>query len=244
VVRLAGGRRFPVLCRDLHLLAQELDPLPGPERGWRWERRIAEGLFLRGFPVRSVAGGLEVHGAIPASGLRHQIDAEIGCRDALVIGEWKAYSGAVPKNEVLRFKAITDDIYETMSGRPPRMALMRLFGSAGDASYELRRYAARHGIALVERGRWPAPVLADSELRWPSQMAPSEGDRRRLAWLCRPMQRVLSRQPDGSLLLPRPPAERAIDALLALQDHWSERLSEILEGRSSPESRYTRRRSA
>ena len=117
---------------------------------------------------------------------------------------------------------------------------MRLFGSAGDVSKELRHYAARHGIALVERGRWPAAVLADSELRWPSQLAPTESDRRRLAWLCRPMQRVLRRQPDGSLLMPRPPAERAIDALLALHDYWSERLSDIVDRRRCPKSLFTR----
>jgi hypothetical protein len=241
MVRIGGGRRFPVLCRDLHLLAQEIDPAPGPARGWRWERQIAEALFLRGFPVRSVFGGLEVHGAVPASGLRHQIDAEIRCRDALVIGEWKAYSLPIPKNEVLRFKAVTDDIYETMSARPPRMAIMRLFGAAGDASYELRRYAARHGIAVVERSRWPAAVLADSELRWPAGMAPTDYDRRRLAWLCRPMQRVLRRQPDGSLLMSRPPREPAIDAVLALHDCWSERLSDILENRASCGPVYRRR---
>jgi hypothetical protein len=244
VVRIGGGRRFPVLCRDLYLLAQELDPVPGPARGWRWERQIAEALFLRGFPVRSVSGGLEVHGSVPASGLRHQIDAEIGCRDALVIGEWKAYSRPIPKNEVLRFKAVSDDIYETMSAQPPRMAFMRLFGAAGDASYELRRYAARHGIALVERSRWPAPVLADSELRWPARMAPTDYDRRRLAWLCRPMQRVLRRQPDGSLLMPRPPREPAIDALLALHDWWSQRLSDILENRADSDALYARRAAA
>lgn len=228
-MKLGGGRRFPVLCRDLYLLTQEIDSVSGPERGWRWEQRIAEALFVRGFPVRSVAGGLEVHGAVPASGLRHQIDAEIGCRDALVIGEWKAYRAPIPKNEVLRFKAVTDDIFDTMSTRPPRMALMRVFGAAGDVSDELRRYAARHGIALVERGRWPAAVLADTELRWPAGLAPADSDRRRLAWLCRPMQSVLRRQPDGSLLMTRAPADRAIEAVLALQDCWSERLNDILE---------------
>jgi hypothetical protein len=243
-MKLRGGRRFPVLCRDLYLLTQDFDAASGPERGWSWERRIAEALYLQGFPVRSVAGGLEVHGAVPASGLRHQIDAEIRCRDSLVIGEWKAYTAPVPKNEVLRFKAVTDDVYETMSARPPRMALMRLFGSAGDASVELRRYAARHGIALVERSRWPAAVLADSELRWPADMAPSEYDRRRLAWLCRPIQRVFRLQPDGSLRVPRPPAASAIDALLALHDWWSERLSGILENHSGAARHCAARRAA
>lgn len=220
-------RRFPALCAQLYLLAQDDDSTEGPERGWRWERRIADALAVRGFPVRSVAGGVEVHGVLPASGLRHQIDAEIVCRDAEVIGEWKAYRGAVPKNELLRFKAITDDLYDAMAVRPPRRPILRLFGVAGDASPELRWYAARHGIALVERSRWPAAVLADPLLRWPSCDGPSEIDRQRLAWLSRPLQHVYPRLSDGRLMLPRRLPDSAVEALLAIHDRWSDRLWQL-----------------
>jgi hypothetical protein len=103
-------------------------------------------------------GGIRVFGILPASGLRHQIDATIDCTDAHVIGEWKSYRGPVPKNEVLRFKAATDDLYEALIGCRVRWPIIRLFGVRGDASRELRWYAARHGIALIERSRWPAPV--------------------------------------------------------------------------------------
>jgi hypothetical protein len=48
---------------------------------------------------------------------------------------------------------------------------LRIFGVAGDASPNLRWYAARHGITLIERTRWPAPVLADPYLRWPTDAA-------------------------------------------------------------------------
>lgn len=228
-MRLRGGRRFAVLCHDLFVLAQEVDEARGPVRGTRWEHRIADALAARGFPATSIPGGVEVHGVVPASGLAHQTDAEITCRDALVIGEWKAYRGTVPKNEVLRFKATSDDLYEAMSGRVPRLPVMRLFGVAGDAGHELRWYAARHGVALVERSRWPAAVLADPHLEWLAGAGPSDLDRRRLAWLGRPMQRVYPALPDGTWTLPRPPRRSAIAGLLDLQQLWSDRLWEAID---------------
>src|SRR5689334_14162293 len=91
-------RQFSDLCRDIFVLAQRPEPVAGSERGRRWEIRIAEALAFRGFPVESFPGGVRVHGVLPASGLRHQTDAAITCTDALVIGEWKAYRGRVPKN--------------------------------------------------------------------------------------------------------------------------------------------------
>lgn len=230
-------RRFPVLCAELYRLALEDDQGSGPQRGLRWERRVAEGLGARGFSARTVAGGVEIHGVLPASGLRHQIDATIGCSDAEVIGEWKAYRGAVPKNEILRFKAVTDDLYDAMT-RPPRRPIFRLFGVAGDASPELRWYAARHGITLVEQSRWPAPVLADERLPWPPGEGPSTVDRRRLTWLSRPLQAVYRRLPDGSLVLPPRLADAAVEALLAIQDHWSDHLWASLDERGLETDAY------
>jgi hypothetical protein len=243
-VRRGFDRRFPALCSELYLLAQEDDAVTGPERGWRWERRIADSLASRGFPVRSVPGGVEVHGTLPASGMRHQIDAEIACRDAEVIGEWKAYQGPVPKNELLRFKAITDDLYDAMSDQGPRRPVLRLFGVAGDASPELRWYAARHGIALVERSRWPAAVLADTRLPWPAGHGPTEIDRQRLEWLSRPLQLVYPRLPDGRLVLPRRLPDAAVESLLALHDRWSEELWDILDESPGAIDPYTNRRAA
>jgi hypothetical protein len=114
----------------------------------------------------------------------------------LLIGEWKAYRSAVQKNEMLRFKAVTDDLYDGMGARIPRRPVLRLFGVAGNATDALRRYAVRHGIAPVERSRWPAPVLADPHRGWPPGLGPDPDDRRRLAWLARPMQHVYPALPD------------------------------------------------
>lgn len=228
---LLRGRRFSTLCQDLFTLAQMPDTSRGPERGWRWENRIADYLGRRGYPVEPLPGGIRVYGAVPASGLRHQTDAGIDCVDAHVIGEWKSYRGAVPKNEVLRFKATTDDLYESIVELRPRMDVLRLFGVAGDASPELRWYAARHGVCLVERSRWPAPVLADVALPWGDAFGPRSIDRDRLTWLSRPLQRVYPRLPDGSLRHPRRLPDAAIESLLAIHDHWSDQLWDLVERR-------------
>src|SRR5262245_7509314 len=129
------------MCAVLHALAQERDATQGPERGANWERRIERELLLRGFSIRNLAVGAPLLGTFSASGLRHQIDAEIRCERAFVIGEWKAFTGLVPKNEILRFKAVTDDYYDGMAFGTLRASIMRVFGVSGDGSTELRRYA-------------------------------------------------------------------------------------------------------
>ena len=225
--------RFEVMCALLHTFAQAARSGFWAERGYRWERRVERELLLSGFAIRSLPAGSRVLGTFSASGLRHQVDAEIRCERAFVIGEWKSFTGPVPKNELLRFKAVTDDYYEVMSPGVRRASVLRIFGVSGDGSLRLRRYAARHGIALIERSRWPAAVLADPSLRWPGE-GPPEGDRRRLAWMTRPMQRVMRHQDDGSMLLECPPRDTAIEALLRLQERWSARLDEQLADRLAP----------
>lgn len=177
---LLRGQTFATLCQDLFALAQAPFEQHGQARGLAWEQRVADYLARRGFPIDAIPAGVRVFGSLPASGLRHQTDAAIDCMDAHVIGEWKAYARPVAKNELLRFKAATDDIYDSLAELRPRLPVLRLFGVAGDASQELRWYAARHGICLVERTRWPAPVLADLSLCW-GELGPTLIDRERLA---------------------------------------------------------------
>jgi hypothetical protein len=226
---LLRGRTFAALCQDLFTLSQVPLGERGPRAGWRWEGRVADYLARKGYPAEAVPGGVQVYGVLPASGLRHQTDAVVDCTDAHVIGELKAHQAAVPKNEVLRFKAATDDIYDSLVELRPRMPVLRLFGIAGNASPELRWYAARHGICLVERSRWPAPVIADPGLPWRDDAGPSAVDRERLEWLSRPLQEVYPRLPDGSLRLPRRLPNAAVQALLDIHDLWSDRLWDLVE---------------
>jgi len=150
--------------------------------------------------------------------------------------EWKAYRGAVPKNEVLHFKAVTDDLYDGTGTRVSIRPVLRLFGVAGDASDPLRRYTARFGIALVERSRWPAC--------WPTRMSadPTAWPRSRRP---RPPARppALAHPADAGGLpdrarrhldVPRATRPAAVVALLALQDRWSERLWDLVDIKPTP----------
>lgn len=218
------------LCRDLFFLAQHELGDDGAARGFRWEQRIADHLARRGAPVEALPGGYRLFGHASLSGLAHQIDGAIGCHDATVVGEWKAHRDGVPKNELLRFKAATDDYFTALAWRGSRRPILRMFGGAGRVSLELRAYAAVHGIAVIDRDRWPASVLAAATTwQWPSGPIPSQADRRHLAWLVRPVQTVLVPQQDGSFRIPRPPSQAAVNAALALQDEWSDRLWEAFD---------------
>ena len=173
-------KTFVDLCRDLFFLSQWDIDGHGPARGHQWEQRVAEYLAHHGLPVEALPGAFMVLGHASLSGLPHQIDGTIGCTDALVIGEWKAHQGSIPKNELLRFKAATDDYFMALGSAGPRRPVMRVFGGTGGASDELRAYGVLHGITLIEPTRWPAPVLASDDLLWQDQhsVGPSPSDRK------------------------------------------------------------------
>lgn len=222
---------FAALCRDLFLLAQDPLPAAGPSSGALWESRVADHLTARHLPVEAVPGGCRIFGHASLSGLAHQIDGNIACPDALVIGEWKAHRGPIPKNELLRFKAATDDYYVGLAAAIPNRPIMRVFGGVGRTSQELRAYAALHGITIIDPEHWPAPVVAAGRLRWPepSQPAPSTDDRRILAWLSRPMQRVLRPRAGGGFIVPPAPPSTGISAAINLHDYWSARLWDAVD---------------
>ncbi len=215
---------FPGLCRDLFLMAQI--PLSAASRGHQWERWIQHHLANRGVRSDVLPGGYKLLGTSSLSGLSHQLDATLSSREAIVIGEWKAYQGFFPKNELIRFKAVTDDYYFGLRGQHPARSIMRLFGGPGIATRELRSYAASWGITLVDSERWPAPVLASEHLLWPPGdfEAPAQEDRQHLAWLSRPLQDVLPLLPDGDYRVRRPLPSAAIAGALDRHDFWSERL--------------------
>ena len=215
---------FAGLCRDLFLMAQ----LPGVRDagGLEWERLVEEHLSLRGVRTDVLPGGCSLLGFTSLSGLRHQLDGTIASRENIIVGEWKAYRGAFPKNELIRFKGVSDDLYLGLRGEHPARPIMRVFGGPGLATRELRRYAAIWGITIIDSKLWPAPVLASDRLMWSSMDCPrpSDDDHERLTWLSRAFQRVLIRRPDGSFELPRLPTTAAIEGALDRHDFWSERL--------------------
>ncbi len=195
-------------------------PYMGSIEGAQWESRVQDYLTLRSTPIEALPGGCQVFGFASLSGLQHQIDLTLGAVDALLIVECKSYRGALPKNELLKFKAVTDDYYMSTGAHQPNVPIIRLFGGPGDATHELRRYAAYHGIVLIDRQRWPVPFLISQQgcfgaLPIPFDVAVA------LARACRPLQRALRREADGSYRVEPPPASAAVDAILALHDRWS-----------------------
>ena len=222
---------FSDLCRDLFLLAHIGIDGVGSHRGWKWEQRVGDYLAKRGAPVEVLPGGCKVFGHVSLSTLRHQIDGAIDCADAIIIGEWKAFKGKLPKNELLRFKAATDDYFMALGNEAPNRPVVRVFGGTGKASDELRAYAYLHGIALIEQDHWPVPSLvSDNVLRYqPDLPCPGPADRRHLEWTFRPLQQVLSAQGDGSFVLPTPPKLARIQSLLSLHSYWSDALWEEMD---------------
>ena len=120
-------------CRDVFLMAHIGIEVSGPRRGSVWERRVADYLAYRGVHSEVLPGGYSVFGHASLSTLRHQVDGAIGCSDALVIAEWKAFKGTLPKNELLRFKAATDDYFMALGNQTPVRPVIRIFGGTGRA---------------------------------------------------------------------------------------------------------------
>ena len=216
------------LCRDVFLLARLGIGGSGSVRGRRWEQRVADYLAMRGVPAEPQPGGYSVLGHVPLSTLRHQIDGTLGCSDAIIMAEWKAFKHNLPKNELLQFKAATDDYFMAFGRERLSRPVVRIFGGIGEASDSVRAYAYHHGIILIERGRWPVPVLVSDRVFSPRPDSPDLGaaDRKHLAWAVRPMQRVLMSQEDGTFVIPKPPENARIEALLSLHDQCSEALWE------------------
>ena len=191
-------------------------------QGSEWENAVLAVVQAHGGVVESVPGGCRLFGHEASSGLWHQLDlvARVGCLDVIV--EAKAHGGTLPKNDVLRFKAATDDFLIGLGRDVPTRPIVRAVVMLGTATLALRRYAGLHGIALVEPARWPSVVLADAtSIAWPIGEGPSHSDRHAMASLVRPMQDVLAPLSGGRYLY-RVLDRAMVDHALRLQDHWSE----------------------
>ncbi|RWQ29928.1 hypothetical protein [Mesorhizobium sp.] len=208
--------------RDFFCLANAHHAAGEAGDGRAFERRVERHLAATGVRPVDVFSGVRSLGSQSLSGLYHQIDATGRTHEAVVIGEWKAYRGSIPKNDLLRFKAATDD-YWLQQHTYAMSPVIRVFGGTGHVSPELRRYAAQWGICLITPDRWPAPILAAETTSWP-EIEPDRLARRYLTWLSRPLNVVCTPQPHGGWLIPRLPTNATIDHFLAVQDRWSDEL--------------------
>ena len=212
---------FAQLCADFFLLCHAHLAAGIVGDGSGFERRVRGHLDAMGLPD---ARGFRVLGRRSISGLYHQIDEQTGCGDALVIGEWKAYSGRIPKNDLLRFKAATDDYW--MAGASDiGLPVIRVFGGTGRVTEAMRTYAAHCGIVLVTPDRWPVPTVCDEDLLWsPGDLDPPSGvDRRTMSSVVLPLNAVLAPQADGSWRIPPVAPAADVASRLRLWKHWSDR---------------------
>lgn len=213
---------FTEFVRDLFCLANVHQASGQAGDGRAFELRVERHLAATGVRPVEVFSGVRSLGSQSLSGLYHQIDATGATREAIVIGEWKAYRGAIPKNDLLRFKAATDD-YWLRQHRFATAPVMRVFGGTGYVSPALRRYAAQWGICLITTDRWPSPILASSTTHWPDA-PPSRLEVRYLSWLSRSLHDVCVPRSDGSWTIPRPLPDATVDHFLSLHDRWSDEM--------------------
>lgn len=220
---------FTGYVRDLFCLANAHLAAGEAGDGRAFEYRIERHHAAIGVRPVDVLSGVRSLGSQSLSGLYHQIDATGTTREAIVIGEWKAYRGLIPKNDLLRFKAATDDYW--LRQHPYVTApVMRVFGGTGRVSPSLRRYAAQWGICLITTNLWPSPLLASETTSWPDG-GPGRQARRYLSWLTRPLGSIFVPQADGSWSIPKPADDATLDHFLALQDQWSDKLWERFDNR-------------
>jgi hypothetical protein len=220
---------FAGLSRDLFLLSFAAPQL-SIAGGQDWEECVHEQMALQSVPVEVLSGGYSVFGFTSLSGLQHQVDLTLGASDAIVILECKNYRNALPKNELLKFKAVTDDYYMSLGPSLPRKPVFRVFGGPGDAARDLRRYAALHGIVLIDRGNWPVPFLVAHDGRSVGTPLPATATSV-LSNLFRPMQRALPRLANGGYQVGSLTASIVVDDLVAAHDRWSDWFWEQVDAR-------------
>lgn len=166
----------------------------GPERGRRFERVFYDLCDRRGVRLSERAGGRTVAGQRAASGLAHEVDGATRAASCLTHWELKHLSGRVPKNELLVFNGKGLDF---LYGSAPAMAwtpVFRFLLSGGGVSDECRVFAVLWGIAIIEPGRLPLPVICEAVARGAhSVLSPAEVEavHHRAKWGCRPLQNVV-----------------------------------------------------
>ena len=209
------------LCLDLFLLGHAHLAAGHAGDGAGLERRIRAHLDAKG---ESNPHGFRVFGRRSLSGIYHQLDEQTRCARAAVVGEWKAYTGQIPKNDLLRFKAATDDYWLSPSTRRDR-PVIRIFGGTGTVTPAMRVYAAQWGIILITPDRWPIPTLTDPDLLWaPGDLPePAARDVRALATITRPLNDILAPMAHGGWQAPPMPTAADLATRFRLWQTWSDR---------------------
>jgi hypothetical protein len=149
---------------------------PGDGRGL--ESAVRDVLVARATRSDHVPGGYSLLGFGSASRLWHQVDAEVHLRDSILVLELKAYSGALGKDDLLRFVAATDDLWAGQPVGRPHPPIYRGIAGTFRVPERLRAYAALHGVLLVDPLTVPVPLIASPDFRVPADFVPPATDER------------------------------------------------------------------
>lgn len=190
--------------------------------GDRWERNVASSLRAAGARVGQLPGTSMPFGFRSMSGLPHQLDLAASVLGALFLLEMKAHRRVVPKNDLLRFVAASEDCYLGLGPYTPSQPLYRVLVSIAPAAASARLYAAVRGVGIIDGALWPAPVLASSRLTWPDgTLPPAPEERAALNELVRPMQADYVVRASSAAV--RYASVSRMAWAVRLQQEWSER---------------------
>lgn len=201
--------------------------------GDRWERYIASSLRAVGARVGQLPGTCMPFGLRSMSGLPHQLDLAASVPGAVFLLEMKSHRRVVPKNDLLRFVAASEDCFLGLGPYVPSQPLYRMLVSIAPTSPPARLYAGVRGVGIVDGSIWPAAALASLRLSWPGGIVPpSTEERKALAQLVRPMQDDFNIRADGAGV--RYAAAAPIAWAIQLQHEWSARADQLARAGGGP----------
>lgn len=137
----------------------------GAERGRELERILKDYCIQKGLSLRSSVGSVSLFNLPASSGLRHEVDAGIRIRDILLYSEYKAYTGPVPKGEVMIFNQKSIDYYFTYALQNGVRPFYRALISDSQIEQSVRKLCYLWSIITVEPHLLPMPVIIRAILR-------------------------------------------------------------------------------
>ena len=201
--------------------------------GDRWERYVASTLRSAGARVGQLPGTCMPFGLRSMSGLPHQVDLAASVPDSVFLLEMKAHRRIVPKNDLLRFAAVSEDCFLGLGPYAPSQPLYRMLVSIAPTSPPARLYAGVRGVGIIDGSMWPAATLASPRLSWPvGTVPPGARERAALAQLVRPMQDDFSLRANGAGV--RYAAAAPIAWAIQLQEEWSARADYLARAGGGP----------
>lgn len=167
----------------------------GPDRGRNFERLFYSICERRHVLLSEKAGARTLGGRRAASGFNHEVDGASRGMNASTLWELKHLSSPLEKNELLVFNGKALDFLQGGDALTAKMPLLRFLLSGGNIRDDCRRYAVLWGIAVVEPGRVPLPILYEAAARGVvGNLSLSDEDaiRYRTPWAFRTLQTAIS----------------------------------------------------